>query len=275
MNRVIVTGAAGFVGRHLIPLLRDEFELVPTSRRQYPGVVQVENYVEVPEGDLLIHLAEESDRGAVSRAGEAFVERSVKLAEALSARFQRRIIYASSGLVYGDKSELPCRVDAPVFAVDAYSRAKLLGEKAVLDAGGTVVRLANLFGPGMSAGNIMSDILRQTPGKGPLEVRDAAPIRDFLAVSDAAAAIALLAKSELPGIVNVGSGIGTSVRNLAKIALALAGEDEREIVATCPSPQRSINVLDISETSKTLGWTPSLSLKDFMKNALLYLGRIN
>lgn len=273
-KKIVVTGASGFVGRHLIALLRDKFELIPTSRHLCAGVLKVENYAEVPDGDLLIHLAEESDRGTMVKGGEALVQSNARLTKTLSMRFPHRMIYASSGVVYGDKSDQPYRIDAPVYDSDAYSRAKLLSERVVLDAGGAVVRLANLFGPGMSTGNVMSDILRQAPGKGPLEVRDDTPVRDFLAVSDAAAAFALLAASDLRGIVNVGSGIGTSIRSLAELVLTLTKEEDREIVATKPLSQQSINVLDISETERELGWTPTLSLKDHI-NAFFYSGRVN
>ena len=48
------------------------------------------------------------------------------------------------------------------------------------------MRLANVYGPGMAANNVMSDILGQVPGDGPLVVRDIAPVRDYLWIEDAA-----------------------------------------------------------------------------------------
>jgi UDP-glucose 4-epimerase len=181
---------------------------------------------------------------------------------ALSRRGYQRIIYGSSGVVYGDESEIPCRIDMPVIANDVYSQSKLFNEKIVLDAGGIAVRIANLFGEGMSANNVMSDIIRQVPGEGPLRVRDDKPVRDYLHVSDAATAIGMLIDGSYCGLMNIGSGIGTSVRSLAEFALAVAGQSTREIIATAPVSKRSTNVLDISETRKILDWAPAASLQE-------------
>ena len=264
MTRVVITGATGFLGRHLVSQLSGRFELVPVSRRQHADMVQVASYANVPDGDLLIHLAEEPDRAVASRAGDAYAKASTGLARALSRRFTDRMIYASSGVVYGDAGDAPFCVSDPLVSADEYTRAKILGEAAVLEEGGTVVRLANLFGPGMSKGNVMSDILRQIPGEGPLLVRDDTPVRDFLAVDDAARFFTLLAGSRIHGVLNVGSGVGTRIRALAETALALCGEIGREIVATRPALRPSVNVLNVEETAKVLGWAPSRSLAEHM-----------
>ena len=265
MATIVITGAAGFLGRFLtVYLVNNGLNVIPVSRRSLPGMHQVQDYSQSPAGDVLIHLAEESDRGKVNRLGEAYMQYAASVIKALSGRFNQGMIYASSGVVYGDENESACRVGMPVVATDIYSKSKLLNEQIVLNSGSAVVRLSNLFGDGMSANNVVSDIIRQVPGAGPLRVRDDKPVRDYLYVSDAASAIALLIENNFRGVVNVGSGTGTSVRTLAEFALASAGQKDREIVATDPSPKRSINVLDISETMKTLNWKPASSLKDWL-----------
>lgn len=263
-RRVIVTGATGFLGRHLSPLLDGEYDLVLTTRGFNPGMVHVDDYAHIPDGDVLIHLAETADRGSVNQAGDVYVDLSTNLVQHLCERFEGRIIYASSGAVYGDKNPLPYGIDAPVICVDAYSTTKIRSEELVLSAGGTVVRLANLFGRGMSQGNVLSDIFRQAPGNGPLFVRDDTPVRDFLSVDDAATIFKLLTRSRLPGIFNAGSGVGISIRQLALMALALSGGSRRAILATYPRSDISINVLDISKTVEALNWAPSLSIENYM-----------
>lgn len=264
MARIVITGATGFLGRHLVSQLGGAFDLVPVSRGQHIGMVQVASYANVPDGDLLIHLAEEPDRALASRAGDAYVKASSGLARVLSRRFAGRMIYASSGVVYGDAGNEPFCVGDPIVSTDAYTHAKILGETAVLDEGGTVVRLSNLFGPGMPKSNVMSDILHQIPGEGQLLVRDDTPVRDFLAVDDAARLLSLLASSRIQGVLNVGSGVGTQIRVLAETALELCGEIGREIIATQHSLRPSVNVLNVEETAKVLGWTPSRSLAEHM-----------
>lgn len=223
---------------------------------------QVREYDQSPDGDFLIHLAEGPDRGVVNREGSTYAACAADVVKALSGRFHERMIYASSGAVYGDEHAQPCGVEMPVVATDVYTTSKLINEQIVLQAGGGVLRLANVVGRGMSANTVVSDIIRQIPGHGPLHVRDDEPVRDFLAVSDAASAFRRFLEGRHRGIVNVGTGIGTSVRALAEMSLALAGEAAREVVATAPSGRRSMNILDISETTRLLGWAPALALAD-------------
>lgn len=263
MVTIVITGAAGFLGRFLTAyLVNNGLNVIPVSRRWLPGMHQVQDYSQSPRGDILIHLAEEPDRSKVNQMGEAYMFYAGRTIKSLSRRFDQRIIYASSGVVYGDENENPCKVGMPVVASDLYGKSKLINEQIVLDSGGAVVRFSNLFGDGMSANNVMSDILRQVPGIGPLHVRDDKPVRDYLHVSDAASAFISLVENNYHGIVNVGSGIGTSVRALAELALASVAQENREIVATEPSSRRSINILDISETKKILDWSPASSLKN-------------
>ncbi len=265
---VIMTGASGFLGGHVAErLARLGFRVVPVARCKKPWAVEVEDYRNSPGGDVLIHLPEEPSRNKVSQLGEDYLLRSTELVRDLVARFGRDTIYASSSLVYGDQNDSPCRINAQVYGVDMYSRTKLTNEKIVMDAGGCVVRLSNLFGAGMAGDNVLSDIIRQVPGDGPLTVQDDMPVRDFLPVADAARAIGMIVQDVFRGMVNVGSGIGTSVHALAELALAHAGQEHREIVATAPSSRRSVNVLDISETWKMLGWSPDAPfqrLSEFM-----------
>lgn len=262
MATVVVTGATGFLGRHMMAHLASSgLTIITVSRQALPGVFHVQDYSQCPAGDVLIHLAEEPDRSKVNQRGEEYVQDSARVLKALASGIYRRIIYASSGVVYGDKNESACGVDSPVFATDAYSKSKLLNEQIVLDSGGIVVRLSNLFGDGMSASNVMSDIIRQLPGIGALRIRDDKPVRDYLSVSDAATAFGRLVASNYRGIVNVGTGIGTSVRALAELSLSIVGQESREIIATEPSPRPSINVLDIAETTKRIGWSPTSMLR--------------
>lgn len=263
MATVVVTGATGFLGSYLTKSLRNNgLTVIPVSRRPGPGIHQVEDYGQSPAGDILIHLAEDPDAAKVNQLGKSYLLRVTGLVKSLSRASYRRIIYASSGAVYGDQSDSPCRVDMPVFSSGVYTESKLISEQIVLDAGGAVLRLSNLIGIGMAVNNVMSDIIRQVPRKGALHLRDDKPVRDFLAMPDAASAIELMIASSFCGIVNVGSGVGTSVRTLAELVLAAAGQGGREIKSSAPSLGRSVNVLDISETKRILGWAPISTLVD-------------
>jgi UDP-glucose 4-epimerase len=268
MMLVTITGAGGFLGYHLTSYLKKAgFSVAPVSRRSLSGMIQVKDYTQTPGDQILLHLAEEPDRGKVNNLGESYLESSTHVVDILSKRF-KRVIYMSSNVVYGDENENLCAVDMPLVETDIYSKLKIRNERRVIGSGGCVVRLANLFGVGMSTNNVLSDIIGQIPGEGSLRVRDDTPIRDFLSASDAVSALSQIVKRDIAGVVNVGSGIATSINTLAKLILVNASQGNREIIATNPSGRGSKIVLDISETVKAIDWVPSPSLKDQLKKYL-------
>lgn len=263
-GRVVITGASGFLGGHLHTSLSARGrDVLALTRRPIKGLTTIATYDGTPSGDFLVHLAEEPDRGKVNQIGAAYLEESQRVIRILATRFGGNMIYASSGAVYGDKSDSPYSIHSPTVGSDFYSRAKLANEEVVLGAGGIVVRLSNLYGPGMSTNNVMSDILRQIPGPGSLQVRDASPIRDFLHVSDAATAITMLLECNFSGIINVGSGVGISIHSLARLALNVSGEADRPVESVAQASVRSINVLDIAETGRVISWAPKMSLQEY------------
>jgi nucleoside-diphosphate-sugar epimerase len=269
MTTVAITGASGFLGGYLNEYLKAKgLIVIPYSRRLFPGVNQIQGYCQTPKADFLIHLGEEADRGKVDKMGKAYQDKAADVIKILSCRFGKRIIYASSGVVYGDENKRPCGVDTPVITNDAYSKLKLRNEKIVLDSGGVVVRLSNIFGRGMVSGTVMSDIIKQIPGSGSLRVRDDRPIRDFLPVSETTSAFGRIIESNYSGVLNVGSGIGTSINALARLFLETVGQEDRDIIATQPSSTISVNILDISETIKVTGWSPDFSLKKQLSQLL-------
>jgi UDP-glucose 4-epimerase len=261
---VVVTGASGFLGSAVVTALRGAgVSVVPVSRRPGPGITTVDDYSRSPTADLLVHTAEEADRAKVNALGEPYAEGTARTVRELAGR-AGHLVYVSSGTVYGDQSDRAFRTDDPVHATDTYSRAKIRNEQIALEAGGAVVRPSNLCGPGMSPHNVLSDILRQVPGTGPLVVRDDTPVRDFLPVTEAALAVLAVLQLRVHGLFNVGSGVGVSIRELASLALRVAGQGEREIVATQRSTRRSMNVLDVTGTRERVGWAPRATLHELL-----------
>jgi UDP-glucose 4-epimerase len=267
---VVVTGASGFVGRAVVRALaqRKGVRVQPVSRQPVAGVVRVHSYVETPAGDVLIHLAEEADRSKVAALGSAYESCAVQTIADLRARSYARIIYASSTMLYGDTSSHPHMPDDAVHVTDEYTRLKRAAELAVLDSSrGVVARLSNVYGPGMSPRNVISRILSQVPGSGRLVVIDTSPVRDFLWIDDAAEAFAELATATAAeGIFNVATGVGTSVGDVARLALEIAGETEREVVAT-GSGHMSAIIADATSL-RQYGWRPRVELRDGLASLL-------
>jgi UDP-glucose 4-epimerase len=219
-------------------------------------------------------LAEDNDRAQVTKSGQAYEEDVLATLTALLAKGYRRVVYASSAVLYGDADIRAHFPNDPIRSDDAYTRVKRLSELAVLKLPvGIVVRLANIYGPGMSKKNVMSAILRQIPGEGTLEVMDTNPVRDFIWVEDAAEGIVALALNHVKegnesGLYNLGTGVGTSIGTLVNMALEIAGQSDRPVKTKRSLGQRSSLILDFSDTTSACGWRPKTSLRQGLHHML-------
>jgi nucleoside-diphosphate-sugar epimerase len=254
---IVVTGASGFVGRALVrALVRRRACVTAVSRRSLneagAACVEVTSYHDTPRDPdaVLVHLAEESNIATANRTGMAHVDAVRACATALVAKAFRHVVYASSGQVYRAGS-----------GADPYVIGKLAVEAIVLAAGGAVIRLANLYGPQMSSQTLIGDILRQIPGTGPLRLRNAAPRRDFLWIDDAVTGIAAVAYGAGRGIYDLGSGASVSAGELARLALAAAGESERPVEADVDTASEDDSLMfDIAPIRNQYGWHPTIGL---------------
>ena len=130
MSEIVITGSSGFLATNTINYLKNQnHKIIPVSRQSLPGSLKVKNYSECPNGEILIHFAEESNKQIVNQNGEKYITSSTKTVENLVRKFGKKLIYASSGSVYGDKGKDSFKITDKVFANDNYSRSKIINEK--------------------------------------------------------------------------------------------------------------------------------------------------
>lgn len=260
MISVAVTGASGMLGSAVCEKLRNiGMNTIPISRTPRSGFHGVDNYANSPDCDVLIHLAESSDRYWVNQNILEYEPRALENVNKLVSRKYKKIVYASSALLYGDSSTKKCAVGDQIYANDGYTRVKKKLEEIVIDNGGIALRLTNVYGARMSPNNVISSILVQLIKDEPVVLRNASPVRDFVYVDDAAEAIVDAALKNIVGVLNVGSGIGTSIYDLARLILKLSDQDEKEIVSLSEGTS-SYLVADIDLTIKKLSWRPMTPL---------------
>ena len=256
--RIVITGASGFLGGAVFrQLTAAGFDCLGVSRADFPGLHRVASYAETPAGDCLIHCAETNDRSLANAGGEDLEAAALHTLSALLTKGYRHVIYASSAVLYGDRWTTPRKVTDPVTVTDTYTRIKRMSEISVLEHGGSVVRLANLYGPGMAATNVLSHVLTQLGQDRMISMHTLDPVRDFLWIDDAVRALFILSERQVAGVFNVGSGQGISIGEL--VGLAQRAARTRHYVSglrTLDEPSQL--VLDITATKQHLGWSPQM-----------------
>jgi UDP-glucose 4-epimerase len=282
--RFVVTGATGFIGQALCSeLSRLGFITVAYGRKSNfktgPGIAYscVKSYLEV-KGDpdsVCVHLAGESSISSAENRLTATLADAVLLARHICAQPFGGVIFASSAAVYGDRSEIPRREDAPLDILGDYARIKHAVEGVLLERDQIVARIANAYGPGMSKSNVLSDIVSQMENSGPVKVKCSMPVRDFIHVSDVIRGLISMATGTERGVFNLGTGTGTSIAGLAKQILDLAGQTDRDICCSDREHIHSSIVLDPSKMKMSYGWSARLGLRDGLKELMDSLRNLN
>jgi len=280
--RVLVTGGAGFIGAHLVAALAaDGDEVVVLDNMRRGDRAKLGSDARVMEGDVrdadavraamegidrVYHLAAQSNvLGAVTDLDYSFTSNVVGtytvLTAAHAARVER-VVFTSSREVYGEVDRLPVAEDRPLTPKNAYGASKAAGElycRTVADTFGldmSVLRLANVYGPG-DRDRVIPIWLDRAQRGDDLVLYGGAQVLDLVPVDLVVAALRRAAASPLHGQpVNVGSGSGTTLRELAARVQALPGVD----VALRVEPARAVEVTrfvaDVTRMRDILGLEP-------------------
>jgi nucleoside-diphosphate-sugar epimerase len=267
--RILVTGAAGFVGRHLVAALRSQGYFVQTHSLadgdltscslEYTGITHA------------FHLAGKTfvpDSWAVSRSFyEAKVVATANLLE--FCRCSHASVTFVSSYVYGTPVALPVAEDHPLQAFNPYSHSKILAEEICtfyMQQHGTriaVVRPFNVYGPGQDERFLIPVLLRQAlaQGSGSIEVADDRPRRDFLYISDLIDLLLATVAHSASGTYNAASGVSTSIHEIVSILNAIA-PFPKELVSRRESRPREIFdvVGDIRKAGRDLHWKPTIDM---------------
>jgi nucleoside-diphosphate-sugar epimerase len=160
---VLVTGAAGRIGRHLVPALlrsRDEVRVLVKDKMVkdenvevfYGDLLNKESIEKAVKGvDVIFHLAAIVDYSAPKNI--MFNTNVVGTKNLLEVSKGKKFIYLSSTAVMGNKfRELPLNEQTPCNPSNFYGKTKLEAEKLVKEAGGIIIRSTDVFGPGFKEG---------------------------------------------------------------------------------------------------------------------------
>ncbi len=301
--RVLVTGGAGFIGSHVVDRLLADGHAVAildnlsTGRPELLNPRAAFHRCDLRSARLDAVFAEVRPEAVVHVAAQAAVSRSVldpaydasvnvlgtvRLLEAARRAATRRVVYTSTGgAAYGDTDVLPTPEDHPARATSPYGVSKVTAERylecwAGLTGGRPLsLRLANVYGPRQNplgeAGVIAIFAHRLFSGQPCIVNGDGEQTRDYVYVEDVADAVArALGRPEVTGVLNVGTGIETSVNELYRRLARSAGVTRAAEHAPARPGEQRRSVLDPGRAGKQLGWTPRTPLDDGIARTLAY-----
>jgi UDP-glucose 4-epimerase len=304
--KILVTGGAGFIGSHVVDrCIAAGHEVVVVDNLATGARERVH-----PEARLSVTDVREPDLGAVFRAerpsvvihhaAQAEVRRSVEdprfdadvnilgtvnLLECCRTFGVRRVLYASSGgAAYGDTDVLPTPEDHPARPTSPYGVSKLTAEHYLAcwadlhGIRGLAFRYANVYGPRQSpageAGVVAIFAHRLLAGEPAVINGDGLQTRDYVYVGDVADAnLAALERPEATGVVNLGTGIETSVIGLFERLRMVIGVEAEPRYAPAKLGEQRRSLLDATRAHRLLGWTAHTSLDEGLRHTVDHLSR--
>jgi UDP-glucose 4-epimerase len=297
----LITGAAGFLGSHLANQLAHEGHQVRAlddlstgdSKLLDPDVHFTRGDVNdrpklwtlLQEVDCVYHLAA---RISVPESmlypreyNTSNVGGTVSLMEAMRDVGIRRVVLASSGAIYGEQDVQPLTEGQTPRPGSPYAVSKLAAEYYVTTIGKlwgietVCLRIFNAYGPGQrlpaSHPPVVPYFLRQATRSGTLVVHaDGTQTRDYVYVDDVVCA--MVAAATAPGlnglVINVGSGVETSLRALTKLVLEVTGSQVNVVYNAQTSGGVSRLCADLTLADKKLNYRPAFPLEQGLRLTL-------
>jgi UDP-glucose 4-epimerase len=290
MAKMVVTGGAGFIGSHIVDALvleghdvhvidnyaagkrEDRFNQKATYHevdiRYYDEIASIIKGAKYVFHEAALPRVQFSIENPIETF-EVNVNGLVAVLRAAHEGNVQRVIFASSGSVYGDQQALPLSETLPVQPKSPYGLQKAIGEQTcklwsdVYGLSTAVLRYFNVYGSRMDPNGayalaVGAFLERRKTGRPLIIYGDGTHTRDFTNVKDVVRANMLAAESGKIGqgeVLNIGAGRNVSVNDLAAM---IGGDIERKPERLEPAHAKADN----GRAKELLGWTPTIRLEE-------------
>ncbi|MCD6519666.1 MAG: SDR family oxidoreductase [Anaerolineae bacterium] len=301
--KVLVTGGAGFIGSHVVDAcLEAGHEVVvvddlSTGKRENLNPKAKLYVVDIRDAEALEKVfAAERPEAISHQAAKANVRESMEkpvlyaevnvlgsliLLEMARKYGTRKIVYASTGgAVYGEPQYLPADENHPINPLDPYGASKhhvehyLYIYRTHYDIDFTILRYPNVYGPRQDpygeAGVVAIWTAQMLEGKQPIINGSGEQERDFVYVGDVARANVLALSKGGGEILNLGSGVGTSINELFVMLKQVTGSDCQEVHGPAKKGEVFRIYLNAAKAKEVLGWEPTVSLQEGLEKTVAH-----
>lgn len=277
MKKIIVTGADGFVGRHLVNLLKEnpDNEVISLDRNQadITDLVSLNKFIRSHQPDQVYHLA-----GFASGAGKdkdlifkVNIDGTLNILKALQALEKPvKILLASTAYVYGNT---PTCADEKITAnaKSFYDQSKIKMEEEAAKYQGeklqiVITRASNHSGPGQKLGFVIPDFCEQiikADNNGTIQVGNLDALRDIFDVRDCVRAYEIVMNEGQSGeIYNIGTGETISIKEILEKLIQISNKSiQYQIDPARMRPSDIVKNCVNANKIKELGWQPQISLE--------------
>ena len=302
---VFVTGGAGFIGLHAVPMLlergyrvrifdnmfRGDRAAVEQLQADHPGRVELIDqdvryggavHAAMKGCSKVVHMAAVSINKSQADPHESMSINTIGAHNVFAAAADhgvKRVVFCSSASVYGDPKKLPMHEDDELSPLTPYCISKRTGEDLLgyyqrrSGLSWIALRFFNVYGPGQKTTAYYTSVInhfvnRLKAGEPPIIDGKGEQSMDFIHVHDIARSVVLALDCEQDNVpVNIGTGIDTSIADLARILIKAVGADVEPIF----SPRDvlvSRRAADVTRAKEVLGFEYTIPVEDGMTDLI-------
>ena len=299
MDRVLVTGGAGFIGSHIVDALVDRgfdvsvvddlstgvrLNVNPAAKLHIIDIsaTSLSRVMDEVRPDVVFHEAAQMNvrRSVADPAFDARVNilGAINLLENCIRVNTKKVIYASSGgCIYGDQAIIPNSEEVTAVPESPYGISKYTVEyylqyyKKVYNLEFVSLRYANVYGPRQNplgeAGVIAIFMSKLLNGETPTINGSGRQTRDYVYVKDVVAANMAALKTNVSGAYNVGTSVETNVNELYNAVQKSLNTSIEAVYGPAKPGEQMRSALNIDKAKRELGWTPQYTLEEGLRES--------